>query len=206
MNMIDSAQKFITTTIVSALLASLPLSALGDWKLVPSESDIAFATIKNSAVVESHTFERFSGEVMLSGAANIRVDLASVETRIPIRNERMGTLLFNINQFPSLDISSKYGGGCLNSPRSACNDQFAWYRGQYTVTAGCDSALFKAISSCYNQAGHCLCESVWAYKRRGSTAIDRTTGNDHPRGTGNILFDLRAGRLIKRVLGRIQPR
>ncbi len=107
MNMIDSAQKFITTTIVSALLASLPLSALGDWKLVPSESDIAFATIKNSAVVESHTFERFSGEVTLSGAANIRVDLASVETRIPIRNERMGTLLFNIDQFPSLDISSK---------------------------------------------------------------------------------------------------
>ncbi len=105
--MIDSAQKFITTTIVSALLASLPLSALGDWKLVPSESDIAFATIKNSAVVESHTFERFSGEVTLSGAANIRVDLASVETRIPIRNERMGTLLFNIDQFPSLDISSK---------------------------------------------------------------------------------------------------
>ena len=45
MNMIDSAQKFITTTIVSALLASLPLSALGDWKLVPGESDIAFATI-----------------------------------------------------------------------------------------------------------------------------------------------------------------
>ena len=107
MNMIDSAQKLITTTIVSALLASLPLSALGDWKLVPGESDIAFATIKNSAVVESHTFERFSGEVTLSGAANIRVDLASVETRIPIRNERMGTLLFNIDQFPSLDISSK---------------------------------------------------------------------------------------------------
>ena len=105
MNMIDSAQKFITTTIVSALLASLPLSALGDWKLVSGESDIAFATIKNSAVVESHTFERFSGEVTLSGAANIRVDLASVETRIPIRNERMGTLLFNIDQFPSLDIS-----------------------------------------------------------------------------------------------------
>jgi polyisoprenoid-binding protein YceI len=107
MKMIDSAQKLIRTTIVSALLASLPLSALGDWKLVLGESDIAFATIKNSAVVESHTFERFSGEVTLSGAANIRVDLASVETRIPIRNERMGTLLFNIDQFPSLDISSK---------------------------------------------------------------------------------------------------
>ena len=107
MNMIDSAQKLITTTIVSAFLASLSLSALGDWELVPGESDIAFATIKNSAVVESHTFERFSGEVTLSGAANIRVDLASLETRIPIRNERMGTLLFNIDQFPSLDISSK---------------------------------------------------------------------------------------------------
>ena len=107
MNMIDSAQKLITTTIVSAFLASLSLSALGDWELVPGESDIAFATIKNSAVVESHTFERFSGEVTLSGAANIRVDLASLETRIPIRNERMGTLLFNIDQFPSLDINSK---------------------------------------------------------------------------------------------------
>ena len=107
MNMIDSAQKLITTTIVSAFLASLSLSALGDWELVPGESDIAFATIKNSAVVESHTFERFSGEVRLSGAANIRVDLASLETRIPIRNERMGALLFNIDQFPSLDINSK---------------------------------------------------------------------------------------------------
>ena len=192
MNMIDLAQKFITTTIVSALLASLPLSALGDWKLVPGESDIAFATIKNSAVVESHTFERFSGEVTLSGAANIRVDLASVETRIPIKTGYKGP--------------SKYGGGCLNSPRSTRKDQFAWYRGQYNVAAGCDTALIKAISSCYNQAGHCLCESVWAYKRRGSTAIDRTTDNDHPCGTGNIFIDLRAGRLIRRVLGRIQPK
>ena len=107
MNMKGLAQKFSTTAIVSVLLAALPLSAFGDWKLIPGESHIAFATIKNSAVVESHTFERFSGEVTLAGAANIRVDLVSVETRIPIRNERMGTLLFNADQCPSLDISSK---------------------------------------------------------------------------------------------------
>ncbi len=107
MNIKDSALKFITTAIVSVALASLPLTAIGDWILVPEESDIAFATIKNSAVVESHTFERFSGEVTRAGNASIRVDLASIETLIPIRNERMGTLLFNIDQFPSLDISSK---------------------------------------------------------------------------------------------------
>ncbi len=106
MNIIYKVQRLTLLSILSASLASLPLCALGNWKLLEGESDIAFVTVKNSAIAESHTFERFSGTVTNAGVASVQIDLASVQTQIPIRNERMGTMLFNIEKFPQLDINA----------------------------------------------------------------------------------------------------
>ena len=106
MKIIDSALRFLKLSIIGTSLLALPLAATADWKLITEESDFAFATIKNSAVAEAHTFERFSGVVTKTGDAMVQVDLASVETQIPIRNERMGTMLFNIGRFPQLSVSS----------------------------------------------------------------------------------------------------
>ena len=83
---------------IAAILAfSLtPFIAQADsWSVSADESKIAFASIKKDKVGEVHHFKTISGGVSADGAAKIEIDLASVETWIDIRNERMGEHVFN---------------------------------------------------------------------------------------------------------------
>ncbi|MEM9247537.1 MAG: YceI family protein [Pseudomonadota bacterium] len=63
--------------------------AAESWTLDSETSRIAFGSIKNAYVGEVHTFETLTGSVSSDGTAEIAIDLASVETLIDIRNERM---------------------------------------------------------------------------------------------------------------------
>ena len=72
-----------------------------DWTLVNEESRINFISIKASDIAEIHTFEELSGSVKNSGEAQVIINLASLETLIPIRNERMGNLLFETKLYPT---------------------------------------------------------------------------------------------------------
>ena len=73
-------------------LFSTPL--FPDWNLVNEESRINFISIKASDIAEIHTFKELSGSVKNNGQAQVVINLSSSETLIPIRNERMGNLLF----------------------------------------------------------------------------------------------------------------
>lgn len=66
-----------------------------DWVLDAKSSKIFFSSTKNSNIREDHSFQAMSGAVTAQGEASLRIDLHSVETLIPIRNERMRKLLFN---------------------------------------------------------------------------------------------------------------
>ncbi len=71
-----------------------------DWSLVNEESRINFISIKASDIAEIHTFKELSGRVKNNGQAQVIVNLSSLETLIPIRNERMGNLLFETKVYP----------------------------------------------------------------------------------------------------------
>ena len=81
------------------LLFSYPV--FPDWKLVNDESSLHFISIKASDIAETHTFKKLSGSVKENGEAQLSINLASLETLIPIRNERMGNLLFETKIYPS---------------------------------------------------------------------------------------------------------
>jgi polyisoprenoid-binding protein YceI len=66
----------------------------GGWTSVADESSVAFGSIKKNVAGEVHHFEDVSGTVNGEGAVEIKIDLASVETYIDIRNERMGRHVF----------------------------------------------------------------------------------------------------------------
>ena len=83
---------------VVAVLA-MPAFAAGEWQLQPDDSSLAFVSVKNGSVAEPHSFTDLSGRVDDDGA-RLEVDLASVETSIPIRNERMREFLFEIADHP----------------------------------------------------------------------------------------------------------
>ena len=76
-------------------------SVFSDWYLVNEESRLNFISIKASNIAEIHSFKKISGNVKENGEAQVSINLASLETLIPIRNERMGNLLFETKIYPS---------------------------------------------------------------------------------------------------------
>lgn len=81
-----------------------------DWKLDPASSEIIVTSVKKDQIAEHHQFKNFSGTLRADGSFNIDIDLNSLETNIPIRNERMQKYLFETNQFPKATLS----GVCNN--------------------------------------------------------------------------------------------
>lgn len=83
--------KTLMTAAVAAMVLTAPAFAGGHaaWKSVGDESLIAFGSVKKDVVGEVHTFGDVSGTVSEGGDVAIAIQLASVETNIDIRNERM---------------------------------------------------------------------------------------------------------------------
>jgi len=102
-------KKFLTVSLVTILLAALSLSTKADghavWKLTSEESNINFVSIKKGAFAEAHTFTDYSG-VVDHGKASITIKADSVDTRVPIRNERVREFLFETGAYPEISITS----------------------------------------------------------------------------------------------------
>ena len=81
--------------IVGAVLSCVATSSWADWQVAPDASTLAFTSTKNETIHEIHRFTQVSGGVSPDGKASVIVALPSVDTMIPIRDERMGKHLFN---------------------------------------------------------------------------------------------------------------
>lgn len=91
------------------LLLSLSLCILGataqaDWLLDEQHSTLNFLTTKNSNITEINSFGRLSGTLSEKGTANLRIDLNSINTRIPLRDERIRNLLLNTDKYPNASV------------------------------------------------------------------------------------------------------
>ncbi|MEQ9396294.1 YceI family protein [Haliea sp.] len=89
------------------LLAAAASAQAQQWELDNSRSSLDFLSIKNDAVAESHHFTEMVGFIGSEGKVQIGIDLDSVETLIPIRNERMRELLFRTMDFPAANVHSQ---------------------------------------------------------------------------------------------------
>ena len=108
--------KLAKTLSLIALFAST--SALAGWQLDNDASQVYFISIKKSAIGEIHHFTSVSGMLSDSGEANLDIDLASVETNIGIRNERMQKMLFETNLFPKASIKGKFDANRIRKLRA----------------------------------------------------------------------------------------
>ncbi|MEC7369524.1 MAG: YceI family protein [Pseudomonadota bacterium] len=66
------------------------------WKLNSAASQLSFDSSKNTTIQETHRFRQLTGSVKQSGDIVVQVDLMSVDTRIPIRDQRMREILFKM--------------------------------------------------------------------------------------------------------------
>ncbi len=100
-------QRHLTSASLAFLLSIfLAPSALADWALDNNRSELSFISIKATDIAETHTFGMLEGTISDGGAFQVDINLASVETLIPIRNERMQEFLFETNLFPRATINA----------------------------------------------------------------------------------------------------
>ena len=103
-----------STKFVFLVLFIAPIMAQAGWDLDESNSSIEFISIKNNQISESHNFQKISGSITSEGLVNVTVDLDSVDTKIPIRDERMRNLFFETKLFPSATFSAQIPAADLN--------------------------------------------------------------------------------------------
>ncbi len=83
-----------------------PLAAHADWQLDGGKSALHFVSVKKGTVGEIHTFGNITGTLGKDGKAKVEIDLASVNTRVPIRDKRMREMLFETEKFPKATITA----------------------------------------------------------------------------------------------------
>ncbi|WP_300030323.1 YceI family protein [uncultured Roseobacter sp.] len=88
--------KFLTGAVCALAVTTSAALAGGhaNWSSVDDQSSVAFGSVKNDDFGEVHHFTKVTGTVSETGKLEISIDLASVQTNIDIRNERMIEYVF----------------------------------------------------------------------------------------------------------------
>ncbi|SEL57024.1 Polyisoprenoid-binding protein YceI [Colwellia chukchiensis] len=95
---------FLITLLVTTFI-SVP--AMATWQLDKENSQLNFSSVKKGNIAENHFFSNISGMINETAQVNISIDLASVNTLIPIRDERMKTFLFETEKYSSANFSAQ---------------------------------------------------------------------------------------------------
>lgn len=98
---------FKSSRLFFALLAALALPAQANWYLDNESSRLSFITNKNGDVTEVHRFLVLHGKVDSKGAAELQIEMDSVNSGIPLRDERMRKDLFEVARFPDALIRAQ---------------------------------------------------------------------------------------------------
>ena len=99
--------RFLCKTLASLLLAGVTVSAQANWYLDGESSRLSFISTKNANISEVQRFLVLHGKVDPKGLAQVEVELESVNSGIPLRDERMRKELFDIQTFPEALISTQ---------------------------------------------------------------------------------------------------
>lgn len=87
------------------LAAALPVHA--DWYLDNESSRLSFISTHSGSQSEVHRFLTLHGQIGTKGNARLRVDLDSLSTGVPLRDERLRAMLFDTKRLPEARISAQ---------------------------------------------------------------------------------------------------
>jgi len=92
---------------IAAIALSTTFATQAAWQLSPEQSQLRFVSVKNGTVAEVHKFSQLSGNWADDGKVTVQIPVATVDTLIPIRNERMLEHVFNAKSFPHISASAQ---------------------------------------------------------------------------------------------------
>ena len=98
---------------VSGLMLLASSTAWAGWSVDNDLSRVSFVSVKNNTVGESHYFKKVKGTLSKGGQLQVEIPLASVETNIPIRNQRLQNMLFETGQFATAMLTAQIDNKAL---------------------------------------------------------------------------------------------
>jgi polyisoprenoid-binding protein YceI len=99
----------------AAVLSVVAAPVWADWSLDPARSHLAFVSIKAKDVAEVHNFKEMQGSIGADGQASVALALDSVETLVPIRDQRMREILFDTADYKEATLAAKVDAERLKS-------------------------------------------------------------------------------------------
>lgn len=103
---IATAASLLVLAACSQAPAEAPAVTEGAWTVDSDASQLSYVTIKQGEILETNAFDTLTGSVAADGAARIEIDLASVDTGIDIRNERMREVFFDVANNPTATVTA----------------------------------------------------------------------------------------------------
>ena len=96
----------IRNIVLGTSLLIVSQASFADMSLDEKNSSLSFFSVKNNSVGENHTIKKLSGTLSEAGELTVILKLKSVDTKIPIRDERMNSVLFETKTFPEATITA----------------------------------------------------------------------------------------------------
>ncbi|WP_068829448.1 YceI family protein [Pseudomonas sp. BMS12] len=103
--------KLLLSLPAALLAACLSLPTQAAWYLDNESSRLSFISTKADNLSEVHRFLTLHGSIDEQGAARLRIEMESLSTGIPVRDERMRSLLFATEQFPDARVMAQLNLG-----------------------------------------------------------------------------------------------
>lgn len=96
-----------TIRLLLVMLAAVALPAHAKWYLDNESSRLSFTSTKDSDIAEVQRFLVLHGKVGNKGLAEVEIEMDSVSTGIPLRDERLREQVFQVRAFPSAQINAQ---------------------------------------------------------------------------------------------------
>ncbi|MEE9102436.1 YceI family protein [Pseudomonas nitroreducens] len=93
--------------LMGALLILASSLALAEWQLDGDTSRISFVSVKRGKMAEVQRFDQLSGQIDDKGAVRLVVSLASIDSGLALRDERMRNSFFEVERYPDATITSQ---------------------------------------------------------------------------------------------------
>lgn len=119
MNVLILIKKMLV--VVSFSLFSL-LAHASNWIVDSNHSQLSFVSIKKNSIAEVNTFKQLQGSYNNQGQFVLNVDLTSVDTNNPIRDDRMKDFLFDVSQFSTATITADVDTALVDAIAEGANE------------------------------------------------------------------------------------
>ncbi|WP_440811087.1 YceI family protein [Pseudomonas syringae] len=96
-----------TIRLLLVMLAAVASPAHANWYLDNESSRLSFTSTKDSDIAEVQRFLVLHGKVGNKGLAEVEIEMDSVSTGIPLRDERLREQVFQVRAFPSAQINAQ---------------------------------------------------------------------------------------------------